>query len=279
VAQWLNASVVLVAEAGLGSTIDEMELNLVLCERYNVPVAGIIVNHARPEDSDSCALHIERALHQRLGPDIPLLGCIPHVPFLDSLNLSDIQQSLPGSYFLAPVTEDHKIEWHYPSHRIELVETALEEFLLDLHAADHKETLHVCHASREDIILGYIADYQHQRRRGELPFNSCMIVCGTDETPLSTFVTDILELQSQHNDDADWFPPILVTPHDTWETMERIRNFTPKHCAQDTRRVESAVEHYEPHIDFDLLLNRVGYFSSSSLRDNNRQAMAAYPGL
>ena len=32
----------------------------------------------------------------------------------------------------------------------------------------------------------------------------------------------------------------------------------PKHNNQDTHRLEIAVNHYEPYIDFDLLLERTG---------------------
>ena len=48
--------------------------------------------------------------------------------------------------------------------------------------------------------------------------------------------------------------PVLVTRLGTLDALERIKTFTAKHNIHDTRRIEAAVAHYEPEIDFDLLL-------------------------
>ena len=48
--------------------------------------------------------------------------------------------------------------------------------------------------------------------------------------------------------------PVMVTKHGTLDALERIKNTTAKHNVDDMARVEAAISHYEPHIDFDLLL-------------------------
>jgi hypothetical protein len=59
-------------------------------------------------------------------------------------------------------------------------------------------------------------------------------------------------------------PPILITPHPTNQAMEWILNYTPKLNFEDGHRVDIAVQHYEPYINFDVLLDRVGYSNDSS---------------
>jgi len=48
--------------------------------------------------------------------------------------------------------------------------------------------------------------------------------------------------------------PVLVTNLGTLDALERIKTFTAKHNINDTSRVKAAIAHYEPQIDFDLLL-------------------------
>ena len=49
VARVLNAGVVMVAEGGIGSTIDKLSLSLARFQAYNIPILGIIVNKVFPE--------------------------------------------------------------------------------------------------------------------------------------------------------------------------------------------------------------------------------------
>ena len=51
--------------------------------------------------------------------------------------------------------------------------------------------------------------------------------------------------------------------------MEAIQFFTPKLNIDDTSRIESAVNHYEPFIDFDTLLRRTTAVSNSSFDEPN----------
>lgn len=44
VAQVLGADMVLVANGGLGSAYDELDLNRVMCEAHGVKIRGVIIN-------------------------------------------------------------------------------------------------------------------------------------------------------------------------------------------------------------------------------------------
>jgi len=49
--------------------------------------------------------------------------------------------------------------------------------------------------------------------------------------------------------------PIMVTSKGTIEATNTISNFTAKMHIGDPERVAAAIAHYEPHIDFDALLD------------------------
>ena len=51
-AQQLGASVVLVANGGLGNCFDELQLNRSMCQAEGVDVAGVIINKVLPDKYD-----------------------------------------------------------------------------------------------------------------------------------------------------------------------------------------------------------------------------------
>lgn len=48
----------------------------------------------------------------------------------------------------------------------------------------------------------------------------------------------------------------MVVGYSTHQAMAMIHDYTPKLNIDDKNRVRKAVEHYEPYIDFDQLLER-----------------------
>ncbi|CAB9524568.1 Involved in acetate metabolism (By similarity) [Seminavis robusta] len=244
VASWIGGKMILVANGGLGSTFDELELNRVLCDYHNVEVAGVIVNKVQHDKYEQTQYYIEKALETNWG--IPLLGCIPDRPFLGCPALVDLERLFEGSFLLA-TKECQKLK-HYSVRDINLVATSLAVFLRNLRS-NQDRTLYLCHSSRVDIMLGFLMEYQRTKALGK-PWEAALVVCGREEYELPDNVMDMyLKCEA---------PPMLVCREGTKATMERIMAYTPKHNNEDTHRLEIAVNHYEPFIDFDLLLERTG---------------------
>jgi len=82
-------------------------------------------------------------------------------------------------------------------------------------------------------------------------WDTAMIVTGCEEHPIST---QVLEIVTNLPDSS---PPVLMTNKPTDSVMQGLYHFTPKLNNEDGNRVDKAVLHYEPYIDFDLLLDRV----------------------
>ena len=248
VASWLGADMVLVANGGLGSAYDDLELNRILCHHHGVTIAGVIINKVQIDKYEQTKYYLGKALAQ---VNIPLLGVIPDRPFLGCPAIADLEK-LFGSSLICGA--DHRLR-HYTVKDLNLVATSLSVFLENLRGKPSR-TLYVCHSSRNDILLGFLGESLRRKQLGS-PFESALVVC--ERHQLDPHVIDMMEL--------DGAPPILVVPFTTREAMAMIHSYTPKLNVDDRTRVDSTVRHYEPYIDFDLLLERTG--NSGNVRKEN----------
>lgn len=249
VASILGADMVLIANGGLGSAFDELELNRILCQHYNVRIAGVVINKVLPDKYEQTKHYMAKALKQAWG--VPLLGCVPDRPYLGCPALFDLER-----LFRTELVCGHKHRFrHYNVNDLNLVTTSLTRFLENLRQKASR-TLYVCHVTRDDLILGFMAEYQRTRKEDEKPFEAALIICGRrGKYELSNEVKDMLYgLEGA---------PVMVVELSTHQAMQKIHSFTPKLNIDDTNRVSKAVEHYEPYIDFEELLRRTRSENSS----------------
>jgi BioD-like phosphotransacetylase family protein len=248
VAAMMGADMVLIANGGLGSAFDELELNRVLCQHYNVRIAGVVINKVIPSKYDQTKHYMSKALMDRWG--VPLLGVIPDRPFLGCPALMDLESIFDTTLITGDV---HRFR-HYNVADINLVTTSLTRFLENLRNKPTR-TLYICHVTRDDLILGFMSEYQRRKAKGEC-FESALVVCGRKEKyEMIPEVKDMIV----GLDGA----PVMIVEHSTHKAMSMIHRYTPKFNVDDKHRVTTAVEHYEPYIDFDELLRRTHSTDSS----------------
>lgn len=247
VASMVGADMVLIANGGLGSAFDELELNRVLCQHHNVRLAGVIINKVIPDKMEQTRKYLAKAMMSTWG--VPLLGCVPDKPFLGCPALADFER-LFNAKMMGGCS--HRMR-HYRLSDINLVTTSLCHFLENLRSKPDR-TLYVCHITRNDVLLGFLGEHQRAIKKGE-KFEAAMLVCGRKgKYEMSPQVRDMVK-----GGDA----PVLFVEYSTNSAMEMIHDFTPKLNIDDTSRVAHAVDHYEPYIDFDELLRRTSSSNSS----------------
>lgn len=264
VASWLGAKIILVANGGVGNTFDELELNRFVCDNHNLEIAGVIVNKVVPDKYEQTRYYISKLLRRNWG--IPLLGCIPDRPFLGCPAMSDLERLLDGSAMVSG--RAHSLR-HYRVNDLELVATSLQVFLKNIRKK-RPRTLYLCHASRNDILLGFLMETQRMKNN-----ESGLVVCGADEHPLSSQVLDIM--RGMDDESAHTAPPVLLCPQGPHEVTEMIHSYTPKLNAIDGSRVDAAVNHYEPYIDFDMILHRAGYADRTTTNTATTAMVAGQP--
>jgi hypothetical protein len=197
-------------------------------------------------------------------PAPPLLGVVPDRPYLGCPALADVESTF-DSVLLSG--SDHRYR-HYDvgsnvqgrSIGMSMVTTDLAAFLRTLQRQyEGARTLFICHSTRDDVILGFLGEYRRRIRR-DMPFQSALVICSGGDDGLGNFEGDSElspEVCEMIMDAGPSGPPILVASgRSPAEAAKEIRTMTPKFNANDERRVSRATEHYEPYIDFDLLLER-----------------------
>lgn len=248
VASMIGADMVLIANGGLGSAFDELELNRVLCQHYNVRIAGVVINKVIPDKYDQTKEYMGKALKDRWG--VPLLGVIPDRPFLGCPALMDLEKIFKTELMTG---KDLRFR-HYNVTDINLVTTSLTRFLENLRDKPTR-TLYICHITRDDLILGFMSEYQRRKAKGE-SFESALVVCGRKEK--YEMIPEVRDMVVGLDG-----APVMIVPYSTHQAMSMIHKYTPKFNIDDKHRVETAVAHYEPYIDFDELMRRTSSSDSS----------------
>ncbi len=226
---------------------------------------GHTTSRVRKEDS---FFHVCMLPPLTLNIIIPL-SCIPDRPFLGCPALADLEKLFDTELVCGNM---HRFR-HYSVKDMNLITTSLTRFLENIrskviymipifccsnrcHTTPHilyrsklPRTLYICHVTRDDIILGFMAEYQRSRREEERPFEAALLVCGRkDKYQMADEVRDMFEGLEE--------APVMVVGYSTHEAMQMIHDYTPKLNIDDKNRVRKAVEHYEPYIDFEQLLRR-----------------------
>ncbi|KAG5178677.1 AAA domain-containing protein [Tribonema minus] len=238
VAKTLNAEMILVANGGLGSAFDELELNRCMCKEYGVKISGVILNKVVPDKVEMVQEYFTKLLKRW---DIPLLGVVPDEPYLGRPSLMDLEKIFKTKLLAG---ERCRKRPHYNTKDTLMVATGLKLFV-DKLGALREAPLIVTHVTRNDIILGFLAHAQRLQQEGH-DFNGALVLTGRQD-PVIAYIMEMLSAQDL---------PVLLSKESTFNTMDMIRSYTPKLHKDDQVRLELAVSHYEPYIDFDTLLHR-----------------------
>ena len=167
VASQLKCKVLLVANGGLGSSFDELEMNRLAYQHYGVDIIGVVLNKCTPSKIPMLQDYFSRLLRDRWN--VPLLGIIPQQPFLTQSTLKDLKKHLDAEQVAGEKYGDQ----HYDTHSVTMVATNLTRFLerLEINAANHqddtKSPLILSHVTRNDIILGYLSHWQKCKALGQ----------------------------------------------------------------------------------------------------------------
>ena len=158
VARRLDADVVLVANGGIGSAFDELEMNRAVLKDKGVRLRGVVLNKVVPDKVEQVRDYVGRAIQERWG--VPLLGVVPDLPFLGKATLGDLERLLDGELISGRRYRD----LHFGTQDLACVTTAVRRFLRKTHfrQAEKNETrpLFVTHCTRDDVLLAFLAYYK-----------------------------------------------------------------------------------------------------------------------
>lgn len=231
VASLLGVKTILVASGGLGSSLDDLALNITMCQRFSVPIAGVILNRVLEEKRAMVLTYMEKALERW---NIPLLGAIPFNTFLSIPSMLDFETLFQTKLITGT---DQKMR-HF--QHIRLVATSVELY----RALMVPDQLTITPASREDIILATLTRYWDAKiaHPGE-DLGAGLILIGK-QPPKESIIEQIRRTNI----------PMLYVPLPSFATMKMINSFVSKIRKEDPPKVEEAIQLVERYIDVDRLL-------------------------
>eukprot|EP00924_Labyrinthula_sp_SR-Ha-C_P015005 maker-scaffold_9-snap-gene-5.11-mRNA-1 protein AED:0.02 eAED:0.02 QI:60/1/1/1/1/1/2/75/398 len=248
----LGLDMVLVVNGGLGSAFDELSMNRLFCLQNNVKIRGVIVNKVREDKIDMIKEYFAKAL-KRHGWDFPLLGVVPDFEYLGRPTIVDYE-NLFGSKVLSEKNPENNL-WHFDS--MELVSMGLDHFCERFSFNDvnrqllRNKTLYITHGSRSDVILGFLAQKKMMKemlqKENKLKWKAALLLTGSEEK----YYPKGALLQAIKKQDQ----PVLLSKRNTFDTLMALNSHTAKLNEKDVNRTNAAIEHYEKHINFDLLLS------------------------
>ncbi|EQC38313.1 hypothetical protein SDRG_04033 [Saprolegnia diclina VS20] len=237
VAAELGLDMILIANGGIGSAFDDLALNRVMCKEYGVKICGVILNKVRADKMDMMWDYFPKALKQW---DVPLLGVVPDLPRLAQPSMLDFEE-LFGTKLLSGSNRRMT-----QFRNVSLVTSGLRRFLVKLSSHEFNDTLFVTHASRNDIILGFLSHSQNYELKTGREFGGGLILTG--RPPVDQPQDYIMEIISRSTS------PVLYAPLTTYRAMDLMTGFTAKFNATDVGKVLTCAKHYENYVKFDTLL-------------------------
>ena len=228
VAQLAGARVVIVSGGGIGSVIDEVNLNRCLFESHGVEVIGAILNKVKSEKQERVREIVGQGL-ANLGTR--LLGAIPYDRRLTIPTVGQIATILKGDVISGQDLLTNRVD--------NTVVAAMEPQNMVQHVAEN--TLIITPGDRIDNILVSITFHLN---RIQEKFSIAGLVLTGGLVPHFT-VVDLLRRSGL---------PALLCQEDTYTTSSRIRQMVFKIRSEDSDKIATAQEIVIKHVDLDTLL-------------------------
>lgn len=228
VAAALDLEMVIIADAGLGSSFDELALNIAMCQCHGVKIRGVILNRVLKEKREMILEYFPKALKRW---NIPLAGCIPYEPFLSKPTVKDYERLFNTTLFSGA---QHHYR-HFASAR--LFAGSLQAFLKEM----EPNQLVITPASREDIIRAMLDKHIEVAEKDGSDYEGGMILTGR-HSPSPEIQKLIKEIDI----------PILYAPMTSYDAMKEITSFIAKIRLNDVVKIEKAIDLVDSHVDMSI---------------------------
>lgn len=227
VAKILNASVIIVAEGGIGKPVDEIALNKALFDQEGVHVLGAVLNKVQADKIEAIRPYVTAAL-AKLG--VPLLGIFPEENTLSAPNLGQVAEEVGAQWLNA---------------RDAGIKERIHRFVIGAMAArgiiDYLEpgSLLITPGDRDDVILAAMAGASLNNGRGVAG------ICLTKDIMPHPRIMDMLQKSSI---------PVIVASHDSYTVASKIANMTIKTLPEDSDKIPLIQKIVTEHIDIQKVL-------------------------
>ncbi len=236
VARLLDASVIMVVEGGIGSTIDRLNMCTALFREREVPIIGVIVNKVLPEKEEKVRHYVGNWLKQR---GIPLLGTLPYDRSLSDPIMATIKDAVGGQVLYNEDMLDNRVEDIVPGSLVEMHDLPKERNLL-LVVSQHR----LCEAIEK------VEQLTADTHPDESPLSG-IILTRDGRHPVawrSSIACD--EYIKKHR------IPVVSTSLDTFGSVVKISRIEVKINTRTPWKAYRAIELIRKHVELDLIFQK-----------------------
>jgi BioD-like phosphotransacetylase family protein len=232
VAKGLNIPVILVAQGGIGSSIDELVLNAALFQQEGVEILGVLVNKVMEAKYAK--------VKELVSGDLVFKGFDPlgFVPFRPSLSMPHVYQVCRrvGAEILSG--EDEMTEY---VQNVAIAAMAPQNFLGRL---SHGSLVIVPGDRVDNILVAINFHLLGSKQRSKIA--GILLTGGLRPDPA------ILDLVQRSN------VPLMISEEDTYSVASKVVSMTVKTQSTDLAKIEAIQSLYREHVDFGKLLAKLG---------------------
>ncbi|WNJ18584.1 AAA family ATPase [Pontibacter sp. G13] len=231
VAEMLHTGVIMVVEAGIGNTIDKLDLNLSVFEQKNIPILGVILNKAIPSKIEKVRHYVGMVLEER---GIELLGILPYEEELGLPVMHTIAREINGSVLVNEHCLNNKVKG------------IIAGSLIDMQSLSNFDN---------QLLVVSIKRLSEALKRIE----KVSMRLDTDESPLSGIVvTGEGEMTPEQMEYFDTHQiPVLRVHIDTYEVVIKISRIEVKINTRTPWKVKKAVELFREHVNVDSIMEKL----------------------
>jgi len=225
VASWLKTKVIIVTNAGIGRSIDELTLNKNLFEQHGVEVLGVIINRVLENKYDKIKKYVEKGLAKK---NIKLLGAVPYLQNLEDPYMEQIKNKVKGKFINGESRKYSRV------NKI-IVGAMSVRHLVDLIT---ENTLLITPGDREDVLLTAVS-LVNTRYTKNKSVSGIIITGKTDPNPS---VLEILKASDVC---------VVRCEFDTFTAASYVHNLKIKIQVNDQAKIKLTQEIFDKYIDID----------------------------
>jgi hypothetical protein len=226
-----NSGLIMVAEGGIGSTIDMLSMCLEKFHRLDIPIIGVILNKVLEDKREKVEYYVQKWLDKL---QIPLLGTLPFDKTMGFPILSTIVDSIKG-----------KIEYN-GDRMANTVEGIVAGSLIspeELSGKGHNLLL-VVGATRLSLAIDDTIDVMKTQGWEKPPFT------GIIATGYGDYSKTTIEFVQKHK------IPLIRTMLETFGAVIKISRIEVKINQETPWKVNRAIEMIENNVDLNLILQK-----------------------
>jgi BioD-like phosphotransacetylase family protein len=231
VAKMLDAQVIFIAEGGVGSTIDMINMCISLFREEGVKILGIIVNKVREDKIEKIRPYLQKYLD---GVGIPLLGMVPYDRTLAYPVMGTVAKAIFAKIIANPHTLKNKVA-------DVLAGSVIDRAKLE----KRKNLLLVVGAVRLESAIELITEICEESSLEKWPLSG-IIICGEGE--ISDETRAIIDKHET---------PLLQTELDTYGVVLKVSRIEVKINRDTPWKIKRAIDLFEANVDLDYILEQI----------------------